>query len=180
MTTGPCLSRCESLTALPHASGSVKSGARAPSFRAYSAAPEVTSCPMGRSKSRSRYGGSQLAPSAINSSICCCNGVFSGICIAIVFLLPFLLLTHRLLALPVLTEVRLLCRENRCLDSHQERGSRGCVCDRWLLKPKRNLLPYQTSGLRFVGAFAHLAMIPRRYPSQVDCLWSSTTVSIAA
>src|SRR5258708_1981631 len=136
MTTGPCLSRCESLTALPRASGSVKSGARSPSFRAFSAAPEVTSCLMGRSKSRSRSVGNQLAPSAINSSICCCNGVFIGISIAIVFLLPFLLLTHRLLVLPVLTEVRLLCRENRCLDSYQERGSRGRVCDSWLLKPK--------------------------------------------
>src|SRR5437763_11493661 len=104
----------------------MKSGARAPSFRAFSAALEVTSCPMGRSKSCSRSEGNQLAPSAINSSICCCNGMFFGICIIIIiFLLPLLLLTHWLLALPVLTEVRLLCHENLFLDSHQERGSRG-------------------------------------------------------
>ena len=48
------------------------------------------------------------------------------------------------------------------------------------LKPKRRLLPYQTSVLHFVAAVAHLALIPRSYPSQVDCLWSSTRVSIAA
>src|SRR5215469_8192620 len=89
MTTGPCASRCESVTALPHASGRTKSGACSPSLRACSAAPELTSCPMGLSKSCSRPAGNQLAPSAINSSICCCNGVFVGIAVAMIVLLLF-------------------------------------------------------------------------------------------
>src|SRR5258708_28935663 len=45
------------------------------------------SCPMGRSKSCSRSAGNQLAPSAINSSICCCNGVFVGMVITMIVLL---------------------------------------------------------------------------------------------
>src|SRR5215467_9623828 len=138
MTTGPCLSKCESLTALPRASGSVKSGARAPSFKAYVAAPEVTSCTMGRSKSCSRSGGNQLAPSAINSSICCCKGVCCVIGIALVRLLPFLPLPHRLLALPVLTEVRLHCWKNRCLDAHQ--GENGAH-DRYTGRLQRRRCP---------------------------------------
>src|SRR6266852_9062640 len=88
MMTGPCVSRCESLTAVPHASGSAKSGACAPSLRAFSAAPELMSCPTGLSKSCSRFVGNQLAPSAINSSICCCNGVFVGTVITMIVLLP--------------------------------------------------------------------------------------------
>ena len=36
-----------------------------------------------------RKGQFQLAPSAINSSICCCNGVFVGIFVAMIFLLAF-------------------------------------------------------------------------------------------
>src|SRR5436305_4028746 len=87
MMTGPCVSRCESVTALPRAFGRVKSGACAPSLRAFSAAPEFMSCPIGRSKSCSRFVGNQLAPSAINSSICCCNGVFVLIFVAMIFLL---------------------------------------------------------------------------------------------
>src|SRR5207248_10798592 len=77
---------CESVTALPGASGRVKSGASAPSLRACSAAPELMSCPMGLSKSCSRSVGNQLAPSAINSSICCCKGVFVGTVAMIVLL----------------------------------------------------------------------------------------------
>src|SRR6266851_1216100 len=87
MMTGPCVSRCESLTALPRASGRAKSGACAPSLRAFSAAPEFMSCPIGLSKSCSRFVGNQLAPSAINSSICCCNGVFVGTVITMIVLL---------------------------------------------------------------------------------------------
>src|SRR5437867_7235855 len=88
MMTGPCVSRCESVTALPRAFGRVKSEACAPSLRAFSAAPEFMSCPIGRSKSCSRFVGNQLAPSAINSSICCCNGVFVGTVITMIVLLP--------------------------------------------------------------------------------------------
>src|SRR5712692_6347050 len=87
MTTGPCVSKCENVTARPCASGRVKSGTSAPSLRAFSAAPELMSCPMGLSKSCSRPAGNQLAPSAINSSICCCNRVFVGIFVAMIFLL---------------------------------------------------------------------------------------------
>src|SRR5947209_20271046 len=86
MMTGPCVSRYESDTALPRASGRVKSGACAPSLRAFPAAPELMSRPIGLSKSCSRSVGNQLAPSAINSSICCCNGVFVGT-VAMIFLL---------------------------------------------------------------------------------------------
>src|SRR6266566_3849789 len=46
------------------------------------------SCPIGLSKSCSRFVGNQLAPSAINSSICCCNGVFVGTVIIMIVLLP--------------------------------------------------------------------------------------------
>src|SRR5258707_2484228 len=87
MMTGPCVSRCESLTALPRASGRAKSGACALSLRACSAAPEFMSCLIGLSKSCSRFVGNQLAPSAINSSICCCNGVFVGTVITMIVLL---------------------------------------------------------------------------------------------
>src|SRR5579859_3151380 len=90
MMTGPRVSRCESLTASPLASGRMKSGACAPSLRAFSAAPELMSCPIGRSKSCSRFVGNQLAPSAINSSICCCNGVFVGTAITMIVLLVIL------------------------------------------------------------------------------------------
>src|SRR5260370_7592941 len=45
------------------------------------------SCPIGLSKSCSRFVGNQLAPSAINSSICCCNGVFGGTVITMIVLL---------------------------------------------------------------------------------------------
>src|SRR5215469_16126483 len=89
MTTGPCTSRCESVTAVPRGSSSVKSGACAPSLRAFSAAPELMSCPMGLSNSCSRPAGNQLAPSAINSAICCCNDVFVGIAVAMIVLLLF-------------------------------------------------------------------------------------------
>src|SRR5712671_1308519 len=46
------------------------------------------SCPMGLSKSCNRPAGNQLAPSAINSSICCCKGVFVGIVITMIVLFP--------------------------------------------------------------------------------------------
>src|SRR6266849_2156546 len=46
------------------------------------------SCPIGLSKSCSRCVGNQLTPSAINSSICCCNGVFVGKVITMIVLLP--------------------------------------------------------------------------------------------
>src|SRR5713226_4216938 len=45
------------------------------------------SCQIGLSKSCSRFVGNQLAPSAINSSICCCNGVFVGTVITMIVLL---------------------------------------------------------------------------------------------
>src|SRR5437588_5194611 len=87
MMTGPCLSRWESVTALPRAFSRVKSGACVPSLRAFSAAPELMSCPIGPSKSCSRFVGNQLAPSAINSSSCCCKGVFVGTVITMIVLL---------------------------------------------------------------------------------------------
>src|SRR5438270_3591032 len=66
MMTGPCLSRWESVTALPRAFSRVQSGACVPSLRAFSAAPEFMSCPIGRSKSCSRFVGNQLAPSTLS------------------------------------------------------------------------------------------------------------------
>src|SRR5438105_5617565 len=66
----------------------MKSGACAPSLRAFPAAPELMSRPIGLSKACSRSVGNQLAPSAINSSICCCNGVFVGTVITMIVLLP--------------------------------------------------------------------------------------------
>src|SRR6266516_6244085 len=46
------------------------------------------SCPIGLSKSCSRFVGNQLVPSAINSSICCCNGVFVGTVITMIVFFP--------------------------------------------------------------------------------------------
>src|SRR6266566_2255445 len=128
MMTGPCVSRCESLTALPRASGRAKSGACAPSLRAFSAAPEFMSCPIGLSKSCSRFVGNQLAPSAINSSICCCNGVFVGTVITMIVHLP-----------------------KRTFGSlYKERGSRGQVCDRHVsvtnLPPRPSLFVQATES----------------------------------